>query len=112
LNLKDNKKAGQRGIPRSGLFCHNALLFILSRSVSFEIGLFVALCAPYLAIIIFDKNTDAKGRGSDLTLATQISPIRTRADLGAVLFSLSPESKNLKIARLHGFLKAPETRLL
>ena len=36
-----------------------------------------------------DENTDAKGRGSDLTSATQTSPIRTRADLGAALSSLS-----------------------
>jgi len=39
-----------------------------------------------------DKNTGAKGRGSDLTHATQTNPIRTRADLGAVLNLLSSET--------------------
>ena len=34
-----------------------------------------------------DSNTDAKGRGSDLSSATQNDPIRTRAELGAVLKS-------------------------
>lgn len=34
-----------------------------------------------------DYNTDAKGRGSDLRFATQNSPIRTRAELGAALQS-------------------------
>ena len=30
-----------------------------------------------------DSNADAKGRGSDLSNATQSDPIRTRAELGA-----------------------------
>lgn len=34
-----------------------------------------------------DSNTDAKGRGGDLSSATQNDPIRTRAELGAVLKS-------------------------
>ena len=34
-----------------------------------------------------DNNTDAKGRGSDLSNATQSDPIRTRAELGAALKS-------------------------
>lgn len=34
-----------------------------------------------------DKNADAKGRGSDLSNATQNDPIRTRAELGAALKS-------------------------
>jgi hypothetical protein len=52
--------------------------------------------------IIFGKNTDAKGRGSDLTSATQTNPIRTRANLGAVLPSLLHEFENLKITRFRG----------
>lgn len=32
-------------------------------------------------------NADAKGRGSDLSIATQSGPIRTRAELGAALKS-------------------------
>ena len=34
-----------------------------------------------------DNNTDAKGRGSDLSYATQNDTIRTRAELGAALKS-------------------------
>ena len=36
-----------------------------------------------------DNNTDAKGRGSDLSNATQTDPIRTRDDLGAALKSIA-----------------------
>lgn len=34
-----------------------------------------------------DNSTDAKGRGSDLSNATQVIPIHTREDLGATLLS-------------------------
>lgn len=40
-----------------------------------------------LTVYTIDNNTDAKGRGSDLSSATQNDPIRTRAELGAVLKS-------------------------
>ena len=34
-----------------------------------------------------DESSDAKGRGSDLSSATQFDPIRTREELGAALTS-------------------------
>jgi len=40
-----------------------------------------------LTAYTIDPNTDAKGRGSDLSSATQDDPIRTRAELGAALKS-------------------------
>ena len=42
--------------------------------------------------LTINENMDAKGRGSDLTSATRIGPIRTRTDLGAMLTLISPES--------------------
>ena len=57
-----------------------------------------------------DSNTDAKGRGSDLSNATQNDPIRTRAELGAALKSAAnirrifdipgEENKNVVIERV------------
>ena len=42
-----------------------------------------------LTAYTIDSNTDAKGRGSDLSNATQSDPIRTRAELGAALKSVA-----------------------
>lgn len=43
-------------------------------------------------------NADAKGRGSDLSNATQNDPIRTRAELGAALKSTAKLRNNLGVA--------------
>ena len=53
-----------------------------------------------------DKGTDAKGRGGNLAPATQNSPTFTRADLGAVISSLSPSGIKKSSGRRLGIRKS------